>query len=242
MKKMIYEFEVPQEIEVEKTDTKEENGQKISVTTKVKENRPVKFGLKRPSMSEKEDAEMARSAYFGKCVKAGVITQAELRKKYGDSGGIYTLEEEKQYVILRNKLRDSIEAYQLASVESQNTPKEELDRLFNEIFSLRGLVMDFENSANFFYQDTAEYKSRNHLIECLSLQLTYFKRESDKDWVSFFGGDNLEEKRISLEKYEEENNELYLASRDKIILFFSLFLQNQNLTKEEMDSLQVGAT
>ena len=47
--KTIYEFEVKKQVEVDKVETREENGATISVTTKVKEEKPIFFAIKRPS-------------------------------------------------------------------------------------------------------------------------------------------------------------------------------------------------
>jgi len=241
MFKSIYEFEIQKEVEVDKVETREENGSTISVTTKVKENKPTYFAIKRPSRNEKEEGEMNRAAHFALCVERGVITQAALRKKYGDTGGIYTNEEEKQYAILRQKLRDLLEDYQLASVDLDKKTEEEKKRrneIFDEIFEIRRKIIEFENSATLFYQDTAESKARNKLIEFFILNLTYWKTEKDKEWVPFFKGNTLEEKLAYLCDLEDNDDEIYLKIGEKLAFVVTLLLTSPNLTKEEIESIE----
>lgn len=239
--KIIYEFEIQKEMEVDRVETREENGATISVTTKVKENKPLYFAIKRPSRNEKEEGEMNRAAHFALCVERGVITQAALRKKYGDTGGVYTNEEEKQYSILRQRLRDLLEDYKLVSINlDKQTEAEKIkrDEIFDEIFEIRKKIIDFENSATLFYQDTAEAKARNKLIEFFILNLTYWRTETDKEWVPFFKGATLEEKLVHLSELEDNDDETYLKVGEKLAFVVALLLTSPNLTKEEIESIE----
>lgn len=236
--KHIYDFEISKEVEVDKIETREENGATISVTTKVKEKRPIYFAIKRPSRNEKEEAEMHRAAHFALCVEKGIITQAALRKKYGDTGGVYTNEEEKQYGILRNRLRDALEEYQLLSVNLEDKDKEKRDNVFEEIFSIRGKIMEFENSATLFYQDTAEAKARNKLIEYFILHLTYFREDTAKEWLPYFKGETVEEKIKHLSSLEDGDDELYMRIGERLAFVVTLLLTSPNLTKEEIENIE----
>ena len=239
--KLIYEFEIQKEVEVDKTETREENGATVTVTTKVKEKKPLYFAIKRPSRNEKEEGEMNRAAFFALCVERGVITQAALRKKYGDTGGIYTNEEEKQYSILRQKLRDLLEDYKLASLnlETQTeAEKTKRNEIFDEIFEIRRKIIDFENSATLFYQDTAEAKARNKLIEFFILTLTHHRQDPQKEWAPFFKGKTFEEKLAHLSELEDNDDEIYLQIGEKLAFVVTLLLTSPNLTKEEIDNLE----
>lgn len=236
--KTIYEFEIKKEVEVDKTETREENGATVTVTTKVKEQKPLYFAIKRPSRNEKEEGEMHRAAYFAYCVEKGVITQAALRKKYGDTGGVYTNEEEKQYSILRTRLRDAIEEYQLLSVNAVDEDKKKRDEIFDEIFEIRRKIIEFENSATLFYQDTAEAKARNKLIEYLVLNLTHFRDDTSKPWVPFFKGETVEQKIKYLSELEDNDDSTYLQIGEKLAFVVTLLLTSPNLTKEEIENIE----
>ena len=239
--KLIYEFEIQKEVEVDKVETREENGETISVTKKVKEKKPIYFAVKRPSRNEKEEGEMNRAAYFALCVERGIITQAALRKKYGDTGGIYTNEEEKQYAILRQKLRELLEEYQLYSVNAKDQTDEQKKKredVFQEIFKIRGQIIEFENSATLFYQDTAEAKARNKLIEFFILTLTHHREDTNKEWVPFFKGKTFEEKLSHLSELEDNDDEIYLQIGEKLAFVITLLLTSPNLTKEEIENLE----
>lgn len=239
--KTIYEFEIKKEVEVDKVETREENGTTISVTTKVKEQKPIFFAIKRPSRNEKEEGEMHRAAYFSYCVEKGIITQAALRKKYGDAGGVYTNDEEKQYSILRIRLRDALEEYKLFSLNEDEESKKKKDEIFNEIFSIREKIIEFENSATLFYQDTAESKARNKLVEYFILYLTYFREDTSKEWSIFFKGDTVEQKLKYLSDLEDNDDKTYLLVAEKLAFVITLLLSNPNLTKEEIDNIDKEA-
>jgi len=242
MLKTIYEFDIKNEVEVDKVETREENGATISITTKVKEDKPVFFAIKRPSRNEKEEGEMNRAAHFALCVERGIITQAALRKKYGDTGGVYTNDEEKQYSILRQKLRESLEQYQLYSVNAvTEEEKAKRDKVFDEIFEIRRKIMEFENSATLFYQDTAESKARNKLIEYFILFLTYYKDDVSKEWAPFFKGDTIEEKLKKLSELEDGDDPVYLKVGEKLAFVITLLLTSPNLTKEEIETIEKEA-
>ena len=56
--KELFSFNITVNKEVEKTETKEENGQTITVTQKVKEDVPVRIIIKQPSRKNMEDADL----------------------------------------------------------------------------------------------------------------------------------------------------------------------------------------
>ena len=242
--KIIYEFEVEKEVEVDKVETKEENGATISITTKVKEKRPIKFGVKKPSHSEKEEAEIVKAAYFAYCVEKGVMTQASLRKRYGDSsgvhetGGVYTNEEQKQYSILRQKLKEYLEEYEFASLSTSDKTAEEKNAIFDKIFTIRRQIIDFENSATMFYQDTAESKARNKFIQFFIVMLAYIKPDGVVDWKPYFQGDNFDEKLKHLAKLEDDEDEIYLRAVEKLGLVVTLLLGTPNITKKEIEDIE----
>lgn len=240
--KTIYEFEIKTSVEIEKVETKEENGSTISITKKEVEEKPIFFAIKKPSRVEKEEGEMYRAVHFAKCVESGIITQAALRKKYGDTGGIYTNEEEQEYSILRQKLKENIEQFQFIGSGSSDLSKEEKEKrekeLLKEMFDIRNLIVEFENSATLFYQDTAESKARNKLIEYFILTLTLFKENDGDEWKPFFKGSSIGEKLQYLSNLEDNEDKIYLQVGEKLAFIITLILTSPNITKEEIKSLQ----
>src|SRR6056300_1198186 len=95
--KLLYQFTVDEEKEVEK-ETSRKNRKTGEVTiTKKKEKVRVEVKIKKPSRRELEDAELQYTIEMSKCVKQGILTKAMLAKKYGDTGGAFTEEGQKEY-------------------------------------------------------------------------------------------------------------------------------------------------
>ena len=79
-----YTVNIPKE--VEKTETKEENGTTITVTKKVTEETPVRVIIKQPSKKNIEDGGLQFSVEMSNCIKKGILTKGMLMKKYKDTG------------------------------------------------------------------------------------------------------------------------------------------------------------
>lgn len=236
--KTIYEFEIKTEKEVDKTETREENGQTITVTSKVKESVPTLFAIKRPSSMEKEEGEILRAAHFGECVDKGLITQAQLRKKYGDRGGVYTQEEEKTYRLLHEELRKCLDDYERFASSSDEAEKAKAKEAFEKLFVLRREIVAFENTSELFYKDTAETKARNRLIEYFVYQLTYWKQKAEDEWKPFFKGENFDEKRKNAFEMEDSEQEFYWEIKNRVGFILALILASPNLTKEEIKQIE----
>ena len=87
-KKIIYDFEVFLEKEVEETETKQvknkETGdtEEVSTKKKVKKEIPYSVLIYEPSRRQVEEADMEFSVEMSKCIKRGILTKAMLAKKY----------------------------------------------------------------------------------------------------------------------------------------------------------------
>ena len=98
--KELFSFNITVNKEVEKTETKEENGQTITVTQKVKEDVPVRIIIKQPSRKNMEDADLQYSVEMSNCVKKGILTKGMLTKKYSDTGGMFSEDDAKELMKL----------------------------------------------------------------------------------------------------------------------------------------------
>lgn len=230
--KTIYEFTIKQEVEVDKVETREENGATVTVTTKVKEERPLVVGIKKPSRNDREECEIVRDVAFKKFIERGIITEANLRKQYGESGGVYTTEEEIHYANSREKLRGLILDYQEAALDESEEGKKKATELFSQIFSIRQQIIDFERTASLFYERTAEAKAQKKAIEYYLLHLTHTRAETaDSKWEPFFKGDD---KYTVLAKLEDDEDKTYLALRDRVLLVLTLLANSPDITRDQL--------
>lgn len=231
--KQLHKFTIEVEKEVEKSETKEENGQKIVTTQKVKEKVSIEFLIRKPTRSEKEEAEIIRATYLSAFIRRGVMPEAVLAKTYSDQGGIMDKIDKEYYDNLTSKLSKKIEEFQNLTLDRKDENNEASEKCLKEIIDLRQEITDFQLRQSSFFQNTAEYKAKAKLIEYLFTLLTEWKPESNKNFESYFKGKNFEEKINSLEKMEDNDDEIYNKMKDKALFVISLFLHSGGAISEQ---------
>lgn len=236
--KTIYEFSVSIEKEVEKVETKTENGSEVTTKTKVKESVPVYFAFKKPSRVERESVEEHRAAIWSKYViEKGIVSEAVLLKAYSNSGGILSEQDKKFYTEMRALLATKIKEYQDKPDTEEN--KSFRESLMKEIMDLRDNIVTFERAQSAFFDNTAESKARVKAIEFIILNFSYFRHDAKNSWEQFFKGDSLERKYDDLDKKDEESDELYNKTKDKLSFVASLYFSlGSNLKKEDIDTFE----
>jgi hypothetical protein len=216
--KAIYTFNVNLVKEVE------ENGEKVKKIT------TYPFAIRKPSRSEKEEAELVRSEYLGKYIRRGVLPEAILNKTYENQGGTLNEQERAYSTILQSKLFDKTEELKLATI-GKDKEKEEL--LLKEIIGIQQEMTSVQYRQSRFFENTAEFKAKTKLIEYLFTQLTYWKPAEDKEWEPYFKADSFEAALDEVEKLEDDENEIYLKMKDKALFAVSMFIHLAGNVKPE---------
>ena len=160
--KSLYEFSVVDSVEKEVAETKEENGEKVTTYKKVKEDTSYSFIIKKPTRSEKEEAELIRVQYFSEYIKRGILTQAMLSKTYANYGGVLSDDDLKYYTNLKIQLFEKMQEFKLHSVQEDKVKSAEVLQVINE---LETKLTRFEYEQGKFFNNTAEDKARNKLIK-----------------------------------------------------------------------------
>ena len=139
--KELFSYTVNLEKEVEKTETKEENGTTISVTKKVKEDVPYRIIIKQPSKKNIEDGGLQFSVEMSNCIKKGILTKGMLMKKYRDTGGSFSEEDQKELDSLSVILNAKSDEFR-ATPEDQ---KEKRDAILAEVVAARRRILELQN-------------------------------------------------------------------------------------------------
>ena len=115
--KKLYEFTIDKEEEVvEEEVVHEEDGSTTTKSKKVNKKVPYKFFIKKPTHSMMDDASLYYGVELAKAVKAGMLTESMLRKRFEEDGGILSKKEIKDYEELYSELRKVVE--DVAKIES----------------------------------------------------------------------------------------------------------------------------
>jgi hypothetical protein len=234
--KELFSYTVKVTKEIEKTETKEENGQKITVTQKVKEETPVKIIIKQPSRKNLEDAELQFSIEMSNCIKKGILTKGMLTKKYSDTGGVLSEDDAKELVNLYNKIT------QLENDLLRLNSKNELDReaeakVINEITNLRMRMVQVESTYRALFDNTADNIAQNNVIRWFCLHMAHTQVLPDGNIEPMFKGNSTEKKLESLHEMDENEDEVYKKAYRKLATFMSFWFFSKNAKREDFEKL-----
>lgn len=234
--KELFDFTVKINKEVEKTETREEDGKTITVTSKVKEDVPVRVIFKQPSRRDTEDAEIQFSIEMSNCIKKGILTKGMLVKKYSDTGGIFSEDDDKRLTELYIEIAKLQRQY--VPLESGGAEqKEQANSILEKLAVLRKQMVDLEATYLNLFNNTADVIAQNNIIRWFCVNLTY-KQEQDGKIEPFFSGSSFEQKLDNMRDLDEAEDPLYQATFRKLATFVSFWYFSKSATKEDFKKLE----
>lgn len=244
-KKVIYQFKVVKNEEVEKEEVSEKKNEetgeveKITKTKKVKEETPYNIIIHEPSRRQVEDADMEFSIEMSKCIKKGILTKAMLAKKYSDSGGLLSEEDSNRLIRLYQELNEINNSLgRLLDKKQKNDKEKAREAELSESFaSTRKEIVDLETAYQNVFNHTADTKAQNKVILWYLLNLSHYQAEGG-EVLPLFPGATSEEKEDSYYEMDEGGNEIFDLSRDKLMTFISFWYFSQNPTEQEFKDLE----
>jgi hypothetical protein len=235
--KELFSYIVKVNKEVEKTETREENGQKITVTQKVKEEVPVKVIIKLPSRRNLEDAELQFSVEMSNCIKKGILTKGMLSKKYSDTGGILSETDATELTSLYNSLIGMENDYIRLSSKTERDADAEA-ALAAKITATRSRMVQLESSYQVLFNNTADTIAQNNVIRWFCLNMAHTQVIPDGKIEPMFKGESTEEKLNSMHEMDESEDELYVKAYRKLATFMSFWYFSKNAKKEDFEKLE----
>lgn len=239
--KLLYQFTVDEEKEVEKeTSRKNSKTGEITITKKkVKEKVPIEVKIKKPSRRELEDAELQYTIEMSKCIKQGILTKAMLAKKYGDTGGAFTEEGQKEYGQLYKQILEFQNEYiKLDSATDLDAKqKKRFEFVKEEIVKVKRELVQVESNLQGLFEHTADIRAQNKLLLWYALHLTYIQNEEDEEPLYYFKGLDYEEKLEDYYNKEEESTELYQKIIKQVSTTLAFWFYNQASTQKEFEDI-----
>ena len=209
--KKIYEFTIDKEEEVTEEEViHEEDGATTTKTKKVKKFVPHKFFIRKATHAMMDDASLYYGVELAKAVKAGMLTESMLRKRFEEDGGLLNKSEISNYEKLYTELQDIIK--ETASISSSNkkitkTQQKKLDELEDKKNDLLTQIQDFENQKSSLFNQTAETRARNKLIIWWIVNLSY-KTEDDKDLL-MWENENIQQRINEYHEWYENREDVF---------------------------------
>ena len=176
---------------------------------------------------------------MSRCVKRGILTKAMLYKKYSDTGGVWSEDDAKDYGKLYKEIFDIQNEYaRLETIEKKSDKqKERLEELKNELAVARRKIVDAESSMQSLFDHTADVKAQNRLLLWYTLMLTHVQRQDDEQPVSYFEGEDFEQKIEDYYLKEDVSDDFYLAVVKKVTTILAFWFFNQASTPDEFNNL-----
>ena len=253
-KRELYSFSVDLEEEVEKEITKEvkrknkESGkmetiEQVSTKTVIQQT-PVRVFLRKPTRTQVEDGDMFYSIWLNKFIKMGLLTRAMLAKKQVDLGGVLNENDKMNYAKLYLKLfekQQNVIRYSAKDPNGlSNDEKERLQSAVSSLAIIRKQLADFEAAQASVIDHTADVKARNKTITWFLLHLaTYIKGDEDEDADSYslFPGTDFEEKYLSYQELDEDQDPLFIKVIDRLSTISTIWYMSGTQEQEEFDGI-----
>lgn len=235
--KEVFSFIVNLEQEVEKTEVRNENGQEITVKTKVKEEIPHKIVMKKPTRSEQDELRLFHGAQFKRAIDAGLLTNAILVTKHIDGAGALLSKETQKRL---SDLYESIDKYRnelmlIGATEKDETEKQQKqEKVLMQYLEAQRELQAIEGSNQSLKFNTAEFYAQEKANMWLILNQTYIDKNGKV--VPMFSGNNFTEKEKSLVALEDNDDTLLTKISDELALCWSLYLTNEASKPEEFQA------
>ena len=236
--KYLYKFSVFIEKTVNDIQKQVKDGQTITVKKPVIKSVPIEFLIKEPNRGEREEAEIVRAAFLSNFIRRGVMPEAVLAKIYSDQGGVENNTDKKKYTDLVESLSTKIGEYSLVLVNEKDN-KEKIDKLGEEILDIKKNITSLQYSQKSYFDNTAEYKAKIKLIEYLFTLLTYWKQDEKNEFKQYFDGKTFDDKMNCLEKFESDNDPVYLKIKDVVLFVISAYIHTGGEMKPKIGRAHV---
>ena len=250
----LYSFSVELEEEIEKEITKEvkrknkETGKMETIeqvsTKTVIEQTPVRVFLRKPTRTQVEDGDMFYSIWLNKFIKMGLLTRAMLAKKQVDLGGVLNENDKMNYAKLYLQLFEKQQnVIRYSAKDPDNLSNDEKERLQSAVSSLaviRKQLADFEAAQASVFDHTADVKARNKTITWFLLHLaTYVKGDEDEDADAYplFAGTDFEERYISYQEADEEQDPLFVKTIDRLSTIATIWYMSGVQDQDEFETI-----
>ncbi|MAH47104.1 hypothetical protein CMI37_14855 [Candidatus Pacearchaeota archaeon] len=261
--KWLYTFQVNRDIEVEETtEKKNDKGEEIKETKTIKKTRPVQVKIRKPSRRMFDDGELYYGVKLSEGIKAGLLTRAQLAKRYEDDGGSLSDSEKERYSEVYLALfekENQLQRYQLNLEKmSDEEKKDKISALLIEMSDLRRELQEFEASQSALFDQTAENRAKNKTIMWWVLQLAnvektcgewkdyhWYNKElkgdekpEEPDMEALFIGEDLDQKLSKYDELEESEDLFWNETIKKLAYFISYWYSGQAETEEDFQRVE----
>ena len=194
-------------------ESKNEDGETVVTYKEEEQAVPHYFAIRKPTRSLFDEGELFYGVRVAEGVKAGLLTNQMLSKRYMDDGGAKSEVESSFENVLYTTIVNKKLRFQELETKKDRTKEEEeeLGLVKSEIVNMEHKAQKYEANQGSLFDQTAESRARDKTITWWALNLCYRKIENEDgegfDYESFFDGDTYEEKLNSYDENEDLDDE-----------------------------------
>ena len=238
--KIIYDFTIPREEEVEETVTsKNDKGEEVKTTKKTKKSVDKTFVLKKPGRKLYDEAELFYGVKLSEGIKAGLLTRALLAKRFNNDGGVLSENEKDKFAELYIGLYEKQGKLQELELKKNNLTEDEKNlrqALIDELNNSRQELQEFEMSQASLFDQTAENRARNKTILWWVTQIAY-EKIGENEYKPVFGEGEYEQRIAVYDELEEDEDTFVEDMLTKLSYYVSFWYITKPGTREELEAL-----
>ena len=238
----LYKFSINKEVEKEESTTsKNSKGEDVTVTKTVTSEEPVYFGIRKPTRKMFDGGELFYGVTLSQGIKSGLLTKAQLSKRYDNDGGVLSEPDKEKYAQLYLELFELENELQRAQLNlekaSESKKKEELSSIIERMNETRMQVQEFESAQSNIFDQTAENRARNKTIMWWVLHLAHTTDEKGEAISPFFGEGEYDERLENYDLKEEDGDLHIIEAMRKFAYFISYWYNGQANSEEEFANI-----
>lgn len=238
--KILHQFIVNIDKEIEETTTRTENGKEITEKVKITKAVPHTVVLKEPSRREKQDLAMFQGVAYSEAINIGLLPRLIMTQKLSkDPSNPISGDEDRTLASMNARLGELANDYIRLNANSNSETEEFKDKKIKisiEWEALRKKVVDINTAYQSVFAHTAEQYQQNRALTWLTLFLTFVK-VGDKHEPMFFGND-IKSKEEKLGDLEDNLDKLYMGALDKLATYWMLFYFGRAANSEEFAKVE----
>jgi len=230
----IYKFTLEKsekkKVEVERKN--KETGETETVLQNKTVKTPFEFVVKKPTRRIIDEAEAQYAIELSKNIKRGIVTKNMMVKKYADTGGTLSEEETKDMLRKLQRSNELANKIQLLTATKKKESKEEIEKLEQELLTLRKDLIDIEMSMQGVYEHTADSRAERSMLLWYTIQLA--KKIEDDEEKEFFDGIVYEDQLENLYEKDESTDEIEKKALFNFMQIVSYWFYNNNATEDQI--------
>jgi hypothetical protein len=166
-----------------------------------------------------------------------------LAKQHLELGGTLNEDEKQRYASLYVQLYEKQMIVQRLGIMSaddmSNEQKERLEKAISDLGVIRKELTDFETVQAAMFEHTADIKARNKTITWYLLNLAHYVVGEDDSAqpIPMFAGEDFEAKYAAYQERDEQEDEVYMKSIDKLSSIATIWYMSGVQKQEDFDRL-----